>query len=316
MKLTRFGLVMATTVALGFAQWANAASIVGSMAEPFDYAAGTLFPNPSTLNGGAGWNATGTTDPNVAASLWGAALNGGNALGTFRTATSPGLTTTATGYFPAPSGNKLTLDAVAGGANQNVGRAFGGQTIDTGTTYFSYLTSKNVDTFRSINLAFFNGTSERFAIGQLSGAAAANVTNGNLALLMNNSNPAGLIQNPTPIAYGIDVTHLIVGKIIWNASGFETVSIWVDPTDVTTEAAAGAAYLSTSAFELIALTGIRPFVGFTGSGFASASANFDEFRIGGTWESATSLPVAVPEPTSVVLFALSGLALGAFRKQS
>jgi hypothetical protein len=316
MKLTRCGLLMALTVALGTVRAANAASIAGSMAEPFDYATGTLFPNPSTLNGGAGWNANGTTDPNVAASLWGSANNGGNAAGTFRTATTPGLTSSATGYLAA-TGNKLTLDAVAGAANQNIGRAFGGQSIDAGTTYFSYLTSKNNDTIRSINLAFFNGTTERFAIGQISGAAAVNQTAGNLALLMNNSNPTGLIQNPTPIAYGVGVTHLIVGKIVWNASGFETVSIWVDPTDVTTEAAAGAVYLSTSGFELTAITGIRPFVGLTANGFTSSSANFDEFRLGGTWEAATSQAVAAsPEPTSALLFALSGLALGAFRKRS
>ena len=49
---------------------------------------------------------------------------------------------------------------------------------------------------------------------------------------------------------------------------------------------------------------------------AGAIGNYDEIRIGGTWASVTSLPVAVPEPSSALLFALSGVALGAFRKRS
>lgn len=287
-----------------------AAAIVGSMQEPFNYPDTTQFA-PTTLNGGQGWNATGTTDPNDAGANWGVTLTAGNP--SFRTATAPGLSYSAIGYLPA-SGNKLTLDAATPNQTQNIGRTLGGQTIDSGSTYFSLLMSKNNDTIRTMNWAFFNGTTERFAVGMI-GATAGN-TAGNIGMLMNNNNPAGLIQSSTPIAMGIGITHLLVGRIDWNASGNETVSLWVDPSDVTTEAAAGTVYASTLAFELTAITAVRPFVGSSasvgGNTVPGTSGNFDEFRIGGTWESVTSLPVptAVPEPTRVAMTALGlGVAL-------
>jgi hypothetical protein len=282
---------------------------MGSMQEPFDYPDATPLNTTTNLNGGLGWNATGTTDPNLAGSIWGASLSAGTA----RTATSPGLNFTALGYLPA-SGNKLTLDAATGNATQNIGRSLG-QTIDSGTTYFSVLLSKNTpDTIRTFNLAFFNGTTERFAVGQI-GAAAGN-TGGNIGLLMNNMNPAGLINGTTPIAMGTGITHLLVGRIDWNAAGNETVSLWVDPIDVTTEAAAGSLYASTSGFELTAITAIRPFCGnnVTITGFTSTavSANFDEIRLGGTWQSVTSA-IVVPEPSSVALTLLAVASLGMVR---
>ena len=290
-----------------------AAAVTGSIHEPFDYTVGTLFSNPSTLNGGQGWNLTGTLAPNDPAVPWGTTLNGGAAAGTYRTAT-PGLSYVATGYLPV-SGNALTLDALTPNANQNIGRSLGGQVIDSGTTYFSLLMSKNNDTTRTINWAFFNGTSERFAIGQI-GASAGN-SGGNLALLMNNQNPAGLIQSASPIAMGVGITHLLIGRIDWNSAGFETVTLWVDPTDVTSEGAAGAAYASTAAFELTALTGVRPFVGngatVGGSPVPGVSANFDEFRLGGSWESVTSLAV-VPEPTTAALLGLGAVSLALRRR--
>jgi hypothetical protein len=308
----------ASACALGIlcaTQASHAAAIVGSMQEAFDYPDTTQFVNSSTLNGGQGWNATGTTAPNDAGANWGSILNAGNAI--YRTATAPGLSYSATGYLPA-SGNRLTLDGATANQTQNTGRTLGGQTIDTGSTYFSLLMSKNNDTIRTMNWAFFNGTSERFAVGMI-GATAGN-TAGNIGLLMNNSNPGGLVQSGTPIAMGLGITHLLVGRIDWNAGGFETVSLWVDPSDVTTEGAAGAIYASTSAFELTAITAVRPFAGNNatvgGNPVTGVIANFDEFRIGGTWESVTSL-TPVPEPTTGALVALGlGLALVLRRRRS
>lgn len=282
------------------------------MYEGFDYPDTTQFVANSTLNGGQGWNASGNLDANAATANWGVtALTAGT--GPFKTATTPGLSFGATGYLPS-TGNKLTIDSSS--AVQNVGRNLGGQTIDSGTTYFSLLMSKNNDTIRTINWAFFNGTSERFAIGQI-GATAGN-SGGNITMLMNNSNPAGLLTPNSPIAMGIGQTHLLVGRIDWNAAGNETVTLWVDPSNVTSEGAAGAAYLSTIAFELTAITAVRPFVGNAatvgGNPVPGASANFDEFRLGGTWESVTSLAV-VPEPTSATLLGVGAFSLLALRRR-
>lgn len=302
--------VVACIGALAVTQVSSAAVISGSMYEGFEYPDTTQFVSGGTLNGGLGWNATGDLGPNAATANWGAVLTAGT--GPFKTATTPGLSFAATGYLPS-AGNKLTMDASS--AVQNVGRNLGGQTIDSGTTYFSLLMSKNNDTIRTINWAFFNAGSERFAIGQI-GATAGN-SGGNITMLMNNSNPGGLLTPSSPIAMGIGQTHLLIGRIDWNASGNETVTLWVDPGNVTSEGAAGSAYLSTSGFELTALTAVRPFVGNSasvgGNTVPGASANFDEFRLGGTWESVTSL--VVPEPTSAVLLGLGAASVLAFGRR-
>jgi len=314
MSLRSRRLAVCALAVAGTAQIARSAAIVGSMSEPFAYPDGTNFPNPAPADGsrnlGQGFNATGTTDPNAANASW---LDGGllpNGAAANKTANAPGLTSSAVGYLNG-TGNKLTLDAATPQAVQSMGRRLGGQDIDAGTTYFSLLIGKNTDTIRTMNLAFFGGAtpSERFAVGQI-GAAAGN-TNGNIALLMNNTNPAGIINSASPIAMGVGITHLIVGRIDWNPSGFETVSIWVDPANVTTEGAAGAVYASTNAFELTDILAIRPFAGNQVNAGTSnplmpaVSANFDEIRLGGTWASVTSLAVA-PEPGAI---GLAGLVL-------
>src|SRR5262249_5009608 len=163
---------------------------------------------------GLGWNTTGTSAANDTGASWGAVLNAGAA----RSVTSGGLSYTATGYYPA-SGNKLTLDATS--ATQNIGRTLGGQTIDTGSTFFSFLISKSVDTTRTFELSFENGTTEKMSIGQV--GATAGTTGGNIGILFLNANPADLVTAPVPIAMGVNVTHLIVGRVDWNGNGANEV---------------------------------------------------------------------------------------------
>src|SRR4051812_3007017 len=103
---------------------AHATAIVGSMQEPFNYAAGTQFPTTGgTPNGGTGWNATGdASQANTAG--WGTGnQNNGDAAGTSRTATAGGLTSGAIGYA-AGTGNKLTLDSLTPNASESMSRNF------------------------------------------------------------------------------------------------------------------------------------------------------------------------------------------------
>jgi hypothetical protein len=288
---------------------ANAATISGSMSEPFNYAPGTLFPNTGgTPNGGAGWNATGDgSQANTAG--WGTNVqNNGNATGADRKATAGGLTFSATGYA-AGTGNKLTLDSVTPASSESVSRTLGGQTIDAGTTYFSFLMRREADTLRTLNMAFFSGTTEKLTFGQIGAAVSGVLTgsNGKVALIYNNSNPAGI--RASTVDMGLNVTHLIVGRIDWNTGSipnptFDKVTAWVDPTDVTSEAAAAAAqFYSNSEFDLTSLTFLRPFSGNAAATTPVTPANigsYDEIRLGGTWASVTSTP-AVPEPGSVAL---------------
>jgi PEP-CTERM motif len=300
MKLQRcFWPVVCALTVLCSAQLANAAPIVGSMSESFSsYPDATTFANvtlpTTTQNGGLGFNATGTTAANDPNSAWGGVLNAG----ANRTVNAPGLTFNATGYLAA-SGNKLTIDAATANATNNIGRNLG-QTIDAGTTFFSFLLARNTaDTIRTFNLAFENGTSEQLTVGQI-GATAGN-SNGAIALLMNNSNPAGLFTAANPVALGNSVTHLVIGRTN------EVVTLWVDPTNVTSQAAAGAAYITNSTFNVTGISAIRPFAGntatITGLNGNAVSGSFDEIRLGGTWAAVTSAAV-VPEPATIVLAGL------------
>jgi hypothetical protein len=198
--------------------------------------------------------------------------------------------------------------------------------VDSGTFYFSYLTDKNNDTMRTTSLTFFGpsvGTTapgnvpERLAIGQIGTGTATNaMTNGNLGLFFNNSQPGGVVNAATPIPYGVGVTHLIIGKVEWNPTGNETVTLWVDPTDVTSEAAAGTPYIVNNGFELTSFNSVRLFSGNEAAAVGAphnhpikppVSADYDEIRIGNSWANVTTI---VPEPTGFVLslVCLAGLA--------
>ncbi len=124
-------------IALSWSANAFAAAYVGSAYEPFNYTVGSNLVIASNFNGGTGWNATGTSAANAATGAWGdttalPAVGGSDAA---KTITTPSLTYSVSGY-PASTGNKTTIDGTS--ATNNVSRNIG-QTVDTGTFYFSYL---------------------------------------------------------------------------------------------------------------------------------------------------------------------------------
>jgi hypothetical protein len=319
--------------ALACAQDAMGAAMVGAAYEPFNYTAGTLIGPTPVLNAGIGWNPTGNlAAPNDATANWGnaAALPapGGTASG--KSITAPGLSFSSIGYAPS-AGGKATMDATLGGTGNstvNVSRLMGGQLVDSGSFFFSYLTRRNIDTLRTTSLSFFGPAGpaapgsqvERIAIGQIGTGTAGNATtNGNIGILMNNSNPAGVLNATTPIAYGTGVTHLIVGKVDWNASGNETISLWVDPANVTSEATAGAPYMTSNAFELTSFNSIRLFSGNNAAAVdnmpakPAVSTDYDEIRIGNNWQNVTR--TLVPEPTTFSLLLLSSVVFAARRNR-
>jgi hypothetical protein len=287
--------------------------MVGAAYEPFNYAAGTQIIAANALNGGIGWNATGdTSGANAANANWGNAAArpapGGSDAG--KTIAADSLTYSALGYAPS-SGGKAWMDATVGGTGNstvNVSRLMGGQLVDSGTFYFSFLTRKNNDTWRTTTLTFFGppgavapaSQQERIAIGQVGTGTSGNATtSGNFGLLVNNSQPGGVVNAATPIAFAPGATNLVLGRIDWNLTGNETVSIWINPTDVTSEALAGSPYLTTSNFELTSFDSIRLFSGNNAAAVdgqpakPAVSAEYDEIRVGDSWSAVTTV---VPEP--------------------
>jgi hypothetical protein len=317
---------LACLAALGLAavsHHAFAGAIVGSMSEPFNYDAGTLFPNTGgTPNGGTGWNTTGDFNQANTAGWGTGTQNNGAAAGTNRTATSPGLSYTATGYANG-TGNKLTLDSVTPNSSESMSRLLGGQTIDSGSTYFSVLMRRDSDSLRTMNMAFFSlvGTTstEQLTVGQIGASVGGVLTgsNGKIALIYKNTNPGGI--KPSTVDMGLGVTHLIIGRIDWNTDiggTLETVTAWVDPTDVTTElAAASAKFYTGTDFDLTNVSFVRPFTGNTAATTPSTppvTGSYDEIRVGGTWDSVVN-PV-VPEPASFALIGIGALGLLARRR--
>lgn len=132
---------------------ANAAVYVGTAYEGFDYGIGAL----GTANGGSGFNATG--DPGSAnTTAW---RNTGGSVAV----TAGSLTSTATGYA-ASSGEKLAISGAS--ATGQVFRNIG-QSVDSGSLYFSFLMGRTNDTNRTVNVAFLDSNTgtmgERLAIG-------------------------------------------------------------------------------------------------------------------------------------------------------
>jgi hypothetical protein len=276
---------------------ALAVSLSGPIYEPFDYTTvdgvDTSDGDLNGNNGGTGFGAPPTAWVQTTPAADGAIVAGSLA----------GLVT---------SGNRLRMDAVPLNTNKQDPRGLG-QSIDTGTLYFSFLTEKNNVSNRTINVAFFTGTTEKLGIGQY--GTAAGTSNGNFAMVFLNSNPGNLIQNTTaPIAYGVDVPHLVIGRIDFNASGVnERVRFYIDPSSYTIEPAVP--YLDNSGFDLGAIDIFRPFTGNTvATPLDAVSADFDEFRFDTTY-AGVAVTGLIPEPSAALLGGCGLLALVGRRRR-
>lgn len=281
----------------------HAAAYVGSAYEGFDYAAGAMT---NTLNGGTGWNATGDASANTAS--WGVGTN-----------------LTPTGTPTITAAGLVGSSALINGPSQ-IGRSFGGQTVDAGTFYFSYLTQKTVNEVRTVNFGFF-GTTERVAIGQiasntntrdqdggwLSGAAA---NSGNFSVLVSNSQNTTVaapgdaasyngvyVNQSAPAAFALGATALVVGKFEFDINGTaDRLTLYINPGNLLNESSL-TPYLVLDHNDFGSLTGLRLFSGGNATGFPASGGQFDEIRLG------TTFAQVVPEPGSAALLASGGMAL-------
>lgn len=312
-RLRTAGLLLAMSAT------AQAASLQGNAYEGFDYTAGAITPPnpvadvPALLNGGTGFNATGTADANA---TWDAALGGGwgnvgraavpeviepptpavtaiiaspnGAGGGVREIDASGLSIATSGYL-APTGRALKLNG-SGSTSATLGRHLG-QNITEGTFYVSYLTNRTENSGpRSTNVAFFRDGTELFAFGQIGGDA-------NFVLSWAGSgvvapSVSGTVSAPTPQLWTTAQTYLIVLKVEINQNGTnERITAWINPTDLANDYN-NPVYLQSSRDIGASITGFRPFVG-------NATANvaiFDEFRFGPTFNSVLTTTAPTPKP--------------------
>jgi hypothetical protein len=154
-----------------------------------------------------------------------------------------------------------------------IGQRMGPTVTNTGTPANPYP--------RAANLAFFEGGSERFAIGNGSGAVS------NFWSIL----PAGSVANVTNdqrSATPMNQQAFIVLRIEHVADGNDNLHMWVNPRLGTEPSLASANARSIGAFNFN-FDRIRPFVGAvdTGNNRPYAEIALDEFRIGGSFAAVT-----------------------------
>jgi hypothetical protein len=106
-------------------------------------------------------------------------------------------------------------------------------------------------------------------------------------------------------------TYLVVAQVNINYSGsLDRVSYWVNPTDMSSQAALTSTALASGSFDTLAYQGGSSTVDFTRLNYTeqgwAGDAYFDEARLGTTL--ASIAPTAVPEPSSVILLGAGSIA--------
>lgn len=275
--------------------------------EGFDYTAGTDFANGANagLNGGTGFGGS-----------WNGAIPTGGTVNSHEVVsglTLTGLTTTGEAAGRDPRNGRSTISRSISAASQTA------LTGDGSTIWFSVLMDPRVDGVAA-NAAFENNTRGTFVFGDVAltdanatapatlsgngigvafgGSGGGTVDNTNFT----NSNIVGVTYSGGAATVGGgtgavgDVVSMIVGQIDWAAGGSnDTITLYnvLDPTAPLPAAfATMTADLNQSTFNVVSVA-------------EGQMSVFDEIRFGMTAEDVG----VVPEPSSLSLLALSGLAL-------
>ncbi len=291
--------------------------------EGYDYP-NNLNQTISGLNGGFGtWQAAWTTGSgavlgtNVSGSLT-YTDGSGNAL-----LTDPDGVKLAVGTPPpgpqttTASPNRTMLGAATTYAN--LGAMAAANPTEAGTVWMSFLFQRPTQVpggagfFRQANFGLFQGTSEKFDVGDPNTSATVN---NNISLWSSGGTHTGSapLQSTVP-GFDDSSAYLIVLKLtvdIFNSTTptKDSALVWVNPADITN---LGAETLNSGAeVDMSGVTTIRFQAGNQNANGTNAFFYADEFRLG--FSAVDVLPV-VPEPSSIVLLAFAGLSLLAFRRK-
>jgi hypothetical protein len=168
-----------------------------------------------------------------------------------------------------------------------IGQRMGPTVTNTGTPANPYP--------RAANIAFFEGGTERFAIGNGSGAVS------NFWSIL----PAGSVANVTNdqrSATPMNQQAFIVLRIDHIEGTNDNIYMWINPRLSGTPSIATANARSIGAFSF-SFDRIRPFVGAvdTANNRPYADIAFDEFRVGNTFASVAPFEIDVTQPFNAVL---------------
>lgn len=258
--------------AMAFVPAAQASLIVS---ESFDYASGALAGG----TGGTGWSGA-----------WTAFGNGSSA-----TVQTGSLGYTAGSDDLLTAGNKAYVTTTSGTSGVSRTLASGFSDATTHTVYLSFTFNWDEGT-RFFGLQLYNGGTSVAEFNKLSGQTNFRIqsaTSGGTAIVT-------------------DTTYLAVVRIDFNASGNDTLSLFINPSSFDTEPVTASSSISAAS---LGFDTIRLATGFTSGSFTTAAAAFDEIRIGTSY--ADVVPSAIPEPASAAaLLGVAALgAMGAGRRR-
>lgn len=184
-------------------------------------------------------------------------------------------------------GNKAYVTTTSGtsGVSRSLETAFSDAT--TQTLYLSFAFNWDEGT-RFFGLHLVNGSTSVVEFNKFSGQA-------NFGIQQNTGGGVTAIST--------DTTYFVVARIDFNASGNDTVRLYVNPASLDAEPLTASSTYSTAS---ISFNAIRLSTGFTSGSVTTAATAFDEIRIGTSYSDVVS---AIPEPaTASMLVGIAALA--------
>jgi hypothetical protein len=262
--------------------------------EGFAYPAGTTIS--TNENGGTGWAAGWTPDVETPtnAVVLAQGLEYGD--GPFALITSPGSVLYTATTNNMASGDVRGFRTFAGGVQSTgvtwisfIGQRLGPTTVNTNTPANPYP--------RGVNLSFYEGGTERFAIGNGSGAVS------NLWTIV----PQGGIGNVTNAqrsAVPFSQQAFIVLRINHDTSGTnDSLYMWVNPPLGSTPDISTASARSENAYNY-AIDRVRPFAGGNDTGNGGrpyGELALDELRVGSTFRSVAPIATDLTSPLNTIV---------------
>lgn len=247
----------------GALAFSTPAQAAASVYESFEYSVGSL----AGQNGGIGWSGAWTS---------------------FGTGPSATVQAGSLAYGDLPTdGNKAYVTTTSGtsGVIRSLESTFSDAT--TQTVYLSFAFNWDEGT-RFFGLHLVNGSTSVVEFNKFSGQS-------NFGIQQNTGGGVTAIST--------DTTYFVVARIDFNASGNDTVRLYVNPASLDTEPLTASSTYSTAS---ISFNAIRLSTGFTSGSVTTAATAFDEIRIGTSYSDVVS---AIPEPaTASMLVGIAALA--------